>query len=1485
MYITSMPIITEASSILRDVTYVLSRGALEEFRHSLDRPHMEDMVRESLQSKLWFVLAKVNSIISQPHHALVDTGCSRTCIREDAWLRSDRTGDENFIRYQGVITGAAGDTIATVEGTAIITLFLMDVDGRVVELRTRAMIVRNLQGPLYLGQDLFENKNVYSHLDSGGIQLKNEQGGLHYVPFKQPEEDSSESAQAPPQLTHIRTLRCNIPQSTPETLDEKIREDNSAIVNEIAIPEEFDILKRPRTLTDDQLLSKFELTHLDDDSRGKVESLILKFAPIWSEHPFDLGLHKYVQHQIILTAPLPPCPKQRFWPSTKREAAEELIANLEKYKIVEKCIADWATNVVLIKKQPDPANQALEQPLLDSLLDKQTIPTPENAKYRLCLDLRPTNSVTKPDVATLGNMDAMFMHLSGKPARSSFDFTSGFFQIALTKESKGTTFFVHRKSGSGIMKFNRSIQGSKNASSVFTRAMEVTFSGLEDKVNYWIDDLIAHSEDVDSHLKDLELVFERVKMSNIKLSPSKAKFLCGKIKYLGMVIEGDEFCIADKKLQAIDDLSPPKNQDQLRSQLALFQYYKKFVPFFSEVILPLQRMMKKGVTFEWTKECTSAYVLLKSLFKEKISLHIPNPKHPYVVHTDASSFASAAVLQQRVEGELVPVAFHSEAFTGAQLNYSILDKELYALVDAIKRFEYYLSGTTFELFTDSKALLYLRKAKEANPKLLRYSLILQGFDFSITHVSSSENKVADILSRTTNEEGQIVARQLHKAKKTILEKIHSDTEKVVIPEGRTLTAGQVVQLLSEPYKEKEERGNEPGAAASCETPKVMIRALYADLNNEATDNTWAATSFQSGGMDLADFLKMQAEDDFCQEIENALRHEGMRDIYGHVGGILVRLPHKREQARDEDKKLTPKLPRPVVPEKMVNLLIERIHSGPTGAHVGASRVFTTLSRKYHFKEMQAKIRNKIASCLPCQLNMYTTRGNHELQITTHDSVPRRSWAVDLSTDYPKVNGWSHILVLVDLASNYVLLKPLKNKTSKELTMAFKELMACFGTPSIVRHDQEKGLVGGEFKDMCEALCIRQITGLPNKPQTNGKVEAQVKNVKYALKSLTTAESTKGRWPQELWRVQIALNTCVSRATMETPELIMFGHEGSNNCYDLIERVTNTGEMHHEAARISINDRADYVSLEYHENMRKRLEVRNKRRRSNDFRVNDLVWRQIMQPTVPGTRHALDCRYSGPYRILELGEASAVIEGEFEMSTGPTRVHIDQLKPVNAETDSLGQEWDAHIRHRLGESARTTRSETQAEEAEENLHRESRQVVRPDKSFMGMTEQIRDEILPEADDPMGEISTVPPGGIVFHGTPMETPTSEAVRRKAAVMLPSESCQTSLADVGLTDEITNEEHCEHESGAAHGDGQLDSEAQHIVLKRASTCDREEVMPSVPADTEETSDPTELGRLDNEPGNSRNPAVKRSHSEQSVCVKRFRKESEDDLSDESL
>ena len=96
-------------------------------------------------------------------------------------------------------------------------------------------------------------------------------------------------------------------------------------------------------------------------------------------------------------------------------------------------------------------------------------------------------------------------------------------------------------------------------------------------------------------------------------------------------------------------------------------------------------------------------------------------------------------------------------------------------------------------------------------------------------------------------------------------------------------------------------------------------------------------------------------------------------------------------------------------------------------------------------------------------------------------------------------------------------------------------MATFGIPHTVRHDNEKGITEGEFRKFCDTKMIEQITGLPNKGQTNGRVEAQIRNIKYALRATTTSNSSKDRWKDELWKVQLSMNNAVS------PETMMFGY--------------------------------------------------------------------------------------------------------------------------------------------------------------------------------------------------------------------------------------------------------------------------------------------------------------------------------------------------------
>ncbi|CAM4609167.1 unnamed protein product [Lepidochelys olivacea] len=97
--------------------------------------------------------------------------------------------------------------------------------------------------------------------------------------------------------------------------------------------------------------------------------------------------------------------------------------------------------------------------------------------------------------------------------------------------------------------------------------------------------------------------------------------------------------------------------------------------------------------------------------------------------------------------EFHPVVFLSKKLSERESNWSVTEKECYAIVYALEKLRPYVWGRRFHLQTDHAALKWLHTVKETNKKLLRWSLALQDFDFDIQHISGASNKVADALSR------------------------------------------------------------------------------------------------------------------------------------------------------------------------------------------------------------------------------------------------------------------------------------------------------------------------------------------------------------------------------------------------------------------------------------------------------------------------------------------------------------------------------------------------------------------------------------------------------------------------------------------------------------------------------------------------------------------------------------------------------------------
>ena len=128
-------------------------------------------------------------------------------------------------------------------------------------------------------------------------------------------------------------------------------------------------------------------------------------------------------------------------------------------------------------------------------------------------------------------------------------------------------------------------------------------------------------------------------------------------------------------------------------------------------------------------------------------LHHPQREGKYIIYSDASDYAIGSVLyQEDSKGELRVIAYASRVFKGAEKHYCTSEKEILAIVYALKQFRYYIYGTHFEIHTDHQALSFLLRCRITNARLMRWILAIEEYSFTIKYCRGIDNKTEDTLS-------------------------------------------------------------------------------------------------------------------------------------------------------------------------------------------------------------------------------------------------------------------------------------------------------------------------------------------------------------------------------------------------------------------------------------------------------------------------------------------------------------------------------------------------------------------------------------------------------------------------------------------------------------------------------------------------------------------------------------------------------------------
>lgn len=460
-----------------------------------------------------------------------------------------------------------------------------------------------------------------------------------------------------------------------------------------------------------------KLNHLTEDEQSELITLINDFKELFGDIPKCTNV---IYHDVDVGDAVPVKQHPYRCNPVKLAMLQSEVSYMLQHSIVEPSHSNWSSPCILVPK-PD-------------------------GSIRFCTDFRRVNAVTKTDSFPIPRVDDCIDRVGKAKYVSKFDLLKGYWQVPLTDRAKEISAF---STPDGLYQYRVMPFGMKNSGATFQRLVNSVISGLSGCEAY-IDDLIVYSDTWNEHVDCIHSLFSRLKDAKLTVNLVKSDFCKASVTFLGHEIGCGQVKPIQAKVEAIVNFPRPTNRRELMRFLGVIGYYRKFCANFSDIVVALTNLLRKGKKFIWCDKCQDAFTTVKSLLINAPVLQAPDFDKQFKLGVDASDVGAGAVLlQESKDGFDHPVCYFSKKFNKHQKNYSTIEKEALAMVMALQHFEVYVKHTVVPVivYTDHNPLQFIAKMKDKNQRILRWSLLLQEYNIEIVHVRGKDNLIPDALSR------------------------------------------------------------------------------------------------------------------------------------------------------------------------------------------------------------------------------------------------------------------------------------------------------------------------------------------------------------------------------------------------------------------------------------------------------------------------------------------------------------------------------------------------------------------------------------------------------------------------------------------------------------------------------------------------------------------------------------------------------------------
>ena len=881
---------------------------------------------------------------------------------------------------------------------------------------------------------------------------------------------------------------------------------------------------------------------------------------------------------------------------------------------MEPSTSEWAAQLVIVPKRNDKG---------------------EVSGWRICGDYRNLNDVTKADAEPLPLMQSVFDQLKGMQYFSKLDLLKGFNQIPVEPKSRE---YMAVSTPVGLYQPTVMPFGVKNAPGSFQREMRRVLSGLLNKgVFVFVDDIIIYSRTEAEHIQLIDAVLSRLEKYGYYANPGKCEFLRSEVSFLGHMVSREGVSMQQHKVEAVRNWPTLQSVRDVRAFLGLAGFYRRFVRNFAAIAQPLTDLTKivERQWWSWGAAEQKAFDALKQALTSAPLLVHPDPQRQWTVQTDASGYAIGAVLSQKQDDDtLRPVAFWSHKLNSAARNYSATERELMAIVEAVRQWRAYLHGSPYPVLlkSDHKPLVYLNSKQQLGQRLSRWMEELCDLTFEIGYVKGKDNAVADALSRRSD----------HETKGA--EAAEPATLRVKLMSIRQAGQTSAPQLPSSRWQKTSSWLEQPtqwlATARRAKTTDESKSATPADAVSERSEAMLCVESLLTDARDA-----VRTDPQYQLMLSGDEKHDGLqrRDglVYSRSGAVYV--PNDR---------------------RLRTRLLALAHDA--AGHFGRARTIERLSRHCLWSNMSREVEDYCRSCAVCAAN----KGSNEMPAGLLQPLPIPSgvWesvGVDFVGPLPQsTEGNDCILVLVDRFSKMVKLRPCKKTITAVQTgrLLLDMLLEVGKLPSSIISDRDVRFTGAVWGQLWRGLKTELKMSTAYHPQTDGQTERMNRTMQTVLRSY--CEQRKD-WQLWLPFVAAAYNSTQQESTKRTPFELNFPDRRAIDPlqWAMSESKGDSRGVSAEAERTLVEMRAiwDETRARLVQEQAKQKKYADLHRRDVTYEVGDQV--MLSTHNIKSMAGKLQDKWVGPYEVKEVRSAGKSVLLDLKGELGKTHpvFHVSRVR--------------------------------------------------------------------------------------------------------------------------------------------------------------------------------------------------------------------------------